>query len=271
MSAKFKYCVGGGELVIKDLKAQAGTYYDGQILIAGTGGVVTAADGNAASIIGVCNQDGNLPATSGYSEAGSTMGGGTGAVLTGTHALGTIENLKVIVNPDAVYAIEYQQTTPITWTAMTDTNNTFTTSSGDGYDNANIAGGWLWSYDTGALDYVVSGSNTTTVNTQVLVTGNDATSTTGIIIAPSRSGVSVPLKLNGGLTIAADSIDQGVAGTDGVNGIVLENRIESLNYGSEILDPVVHNRQVRYMNTNTSYKDKARIFAYVKFASVLGA
>jgi hypothetical protein len=264
MGAKFKYCVGGGELVIKDLKAQAGTYYEGQLLIPAIGGVVTAADGNASAIIGVCNQGETLPAPSGYGAKSND-----GATLTGTHALATIENLKVIVNPDAVYAIEYQQTTPITWTAHTDTGNTFTTTSGDGYDNANIAGGFLWSYNTGDLDYVLSGSNTTTVNTQVLLTGTTTTSTTGIIISPAGSGVSIPIKLNGGLTIAADSIDQGVSGTSGVPGIILENRIESMTYGSEILDPVVHNQQKRYMNTNTSFKDRAKIFGYVKFASVL--
>jgi hypothetical protein len=269
--AKFKYTLSGAEPLIKDLKAHPDSYYDGEILVeaaAEGGGVRSAAAGIVDRIIGICNQDGTLPATSGYSQAGSTMGGGGPATLTGTQAAGTIENLKVIVNPDAVLAVEYDQSARITWGTVTDTTIPFTCANAAGF--ADIGGGWAWSYDTGELDYIVSSATVTTTCTLTTVTGTLTTSDYGILIQPGSTGQQVILELNAdALTIDADQVDVGVAGTNGITGVILENRIESLSHGSEILDPVVHNQQKRYMTANTSYKDKARIFAYVRFKHAL--
>ena len=38
MAAKFKYCLGGGELVIKDMKAEPSTYYEGELVQAAEAG-----------------------------------------------------------------------------------------------------------------------------------------------------------------------------------------------------------------------------------------
>jgi hypothetical protein len=248
--AKFKYCVDGSEPVIKDLKAVNDTYADGEILVAGAaegGGVRSAAAGIVNAIIGVSNE---------------------GATLTGTQAAGTVENLKVIVNPGAVYAVEYDNSGQITWGTVTDTTIPFTCASGEGFQN--LGAGWAWSYDTGELDYVVSSSTTTTTCTLVTVTGTDTSSGSGILLQPAGTGQTAILELNANaLTIDADQVDVGSAGTNGITAVILENRIESMTYGSEILDPVVHNQQKRYMSSNTSYKDKAKIFAYARFNHAL--
>ncbi len=248
--AKFKYTLSGCEPLIKDLKAVNDTYADGEVLVAGAaegGGVRSAGAGIVDAIIGVSNES---------------------ATLTGTQAAGTIENLKVIVNPDAVYALEYDTSARITWGTVTDTTIPFTCASGEGHPN--IGGGWAWSYDTGELDYIVSSSTTTTTCTLVTVTGTDTSSDYGILLYPAGSGLSYVAELNAdALTIDADQVDVGVAGTNGITGIVLENRLESMTYGSEILDPVVHNQQKRYMASNTSYKDRAKAFAYVRFKHAL--
>jgi len=270
MAAKYKYNIGGGELVIKDLKAVPDTYQEGEVLVAGAaegGGVRSAAAGIAASIIGVSNQGETLPAASGFSGPGITLAN-DGATLTGLQSAGKVENLKVIVNPDAVYAIEYSQASPLTSAAL-DTSITFT-SAGAGF--AGAGGGWFWSYDTGELDYVVSsavGAGDTVLTT---VTGTDTAGVLGILLQPAQCGQSLPLELTAdALSIAANADDVGVAGTNAVNGIILENRIESAIHGSEILDCVTMNQLVRGMNTSTVNLDKAKAFAYVKFASVLAA
>ena len=262
--AKYKYSLGGGELVIKDLKAVNDTYREGEVLVQAAdegGGVRSAAAGIAASIIGVCNQDETLPISNALNVHSNN-----GATLTGTQAAGTIENLKVIVNPDAVYAVEYSQATPLT-SAAADTSITFA-SAGAGF--AAAGGGWFWSYDTGNLDYVVSsavGGGNTVLTT---VTGTDTAGVLGILLQNTLKPLVVELTADA-LTIAANADDVGVAGTNGINCVVLENRIESATQGSEILDPVIHNQQVRWMNTNTAYKDKAKAFAYVRFNHILTA
>lgn len=251
MGAKFKYCVDGqGEPVIKDLKAVNDTYVDGEVLVAGAaegGGVRSAAAGIVDAIIGVSNE---------------------GATLTGTQAAGTIENLKVIVNPGAVFGIEYDQGTRITYGTVTDTTIPFTCANGEGY--ASLGGGWAWSYDTGELDYCVSSAVSTTTCTLTTVTGTDTSSDYGILLQPAGSGLAVVIEFNAAATkIAAGEVDTGVAGTNGITGIILENRINSMAYGSEILDPVIHNQLKRYMAANTSYRDKATASAYVRFKHAL--
>jgi len=263
MGAKYKYSLGGGELVIKDLKAVPDTYREGEVLVVNAaegGGVRSAAAGIADSIIGVCNQDETLPISNSLSVHSNN-----GATLTGTQAAGTIENLKVIVNPDAVYAVEYSQASPLT-SAAADTSITFA-SAGAGFPDA--GGGWFWSYDTGELDYVVSsivGAGDTVLTT---VASTDTVGVLGILLQPTVYPTWLELTADA-LSIAANADDIAATGR-GIQGIILENRIESATYGSEILDPVQHNQQVRWMNTNTSHRDKAKAFAYVRFNHVLSA
>jgi len=262
MAAKFKYCT-GGELVIKDLKAVPDTYQEGEVIVGAAaegGGVRSAAAGIAASIIGVCNQGETLPISNALNVHSND-----GATLTGTQAAGTLQSLKVIINPDAVFAIEYSQTAPLAIGAVGDTSIAFL-SAGAGF--ANAGGGWFWSYNTGELDYVVSSSVGGGSTTLVTVTGTDTTSTSGILLQPAYQ--LIPLELTAdALNIAANADDVGVAGTNAVNGVILENRIESALYGSEILDCRVHNQKKRYMNSNAAQKDKTKAFAYVKFAHLL--
>jgi len=274
MAAKFKYCLGGGELVIKDMKAVAGTYVDGEVLVPGladSGGVRSAADGDGASIIGVSNQGDTLPAAATLQSPGVTTAS-TGAVLAGTHGAGTIENLKVIVNPDAVYALEYDQGSPITKGSVTDTTIPYTCANAEGFDSDTMSGGWAWGFTTGVLDYITDSSTSTTTCTLTTVTGTDTTAGTMILLHPANSGLSKVIELNGaGTLIAAGEADVGVVGANGINGIVLENRLEGIFSGSEILDPVTHNQEVRWMNSNTttSVPDRTKAFGYIKFAHVL--
>ena len=66
------------------------------------------------------------------SGAGYTMGGNSGAVLAGTQAPGTLDTLKVIINPGAIYAIPYDMSSPITWDTPTDTTIPFACTTGEG-------------------------------------------------------------------------------------------------------------------------------------------
>ena len=260
--AKYKYTIGGGELVIKDVKAVADTYQEGEVIVAPAveeGGVKSAGAGVSASIFGVCNQGETLPISNALTKHSND-----GATLTGTQALGTLENLKVIVNPDAVYAVEYSQATPLTSVAA-DTTITFA-SAGAGF--ASAGGGWYWSYNSGELDYVISSAVGAGDTVLTLTTGNDTTGTSGILLQPCYRSIPIELTADA-LSIAANADDVGVAGTNAVNGVILENRIESATFGSEILDCNIHDGQKRYMTTYAAGADKARAFAYVQFASIL--
>ena len=112
-------------------------------------------DGTSQSVIaGVSNQGETLPAPATLSAPGITVGN-DGATLTGTTALGTIDNLKVIVNSDAVYGVDYDIAgATLTCTAAVDTQIDIT-SGGGGY-NATIAGYWIWDLTTGELNWVVA-------------------------------------------------------------------------------------------------------------------
>jgi len=284
--AKFKYCIDGSELVVKDLPAFADTYNDGEILKAGalanaddtgTGldgevGAVssmnqTGGGGDSLRFVGVSNQGETLPAQSGLSSAGNTLGN-DGATLTGTHALATLDTLKVIINPGAIYAIEYSQATPITWTASTDTTLVYTCTSGEGTDDA--GGSWAYSTDTGQFDYVITSATAATDSTLTILTGGDTTAAAGIIIQQAGTGsqVTVPLTADA-LDIEAGEIDIDtlVAGTDAITLTILENRVESVFNGSEILRPQktpgsggLQDKSVR----SNGAPDRAKIFAYAK-------
>jgi len=207
--AKFKYCIDGSELVIKDLPT-----------------------------------------------------------LAGTQAAGTLDTLKVIVNPGAIYAIQYDTDSPITWGTVTDTTIPYTCTSGVGV--AGFGGGWAYSTDTGEFDYVVSSAVVTTTCTLTTVTGTNTASNTGVLISQAGTGLSqvVPLTADA-LRIEAGEIDiDGLtAGTDSLALTILENRVESVFQGSEIMRPKktagsggLENQAVRTLGT----KDFTKIFAYAK-------
>jgi hypothetical protein len=221
--------------------------------------------GQNARFVGVSNQGETLPAQSGLSSAGVTLGN-DGATLTGTHALATLDTLKVIVNPGAVYAIEYSQAAPITWTASTDTTLVFTCTSGEGHDDAHAS--WAYSTDTGQFDYIISSATSGTDCTLTFLTGGDTTATTGIIIQQGGTGSNVAAALTAdGLDIAAGELDVDtlVNGTDSVLLTILENRVESVYQGSEILRPKktpgsggLEDKNVR----SSGAPDQTKIFAY---------
>jgi len=269
--AKFKYTIDGSELVIKDLPAVPDTYQDGEVLIAAAaeaGGISSAGVGTSDSFVGVSNQGETLPAASGFSAAGITIGN-DGATLTGTQAAGTLDTLKVIINPGAVYALQYDVSSPITWGTVTDTTIPFTVASGEGWDN--FGGGWAYSIDTGELDYVVSSSTTTTVTTLVTVTGTNTASASGILLQQAGTGLAtrVPLTADA-LSIAAGELNGDTLTTgDSLAMVVLENRLESASHGSEYLRCKVtpgpggaQNQSVRPVGG----RDLTKVFAYVKIA-----
>jgi hypothetical protein len=280
MAASYKYSIEAVvEPVIKDLPAQPDTYQEGEVLKAGIaeeGGVASMGIGDYTSggFIGVSNQGETLPAQSGLHSAGNPIAN-NGATLAGTQALGTLDTLQVIINPSAVYAVEYSQDTEQTYVANVDTQ----IDIADGVattGHPGFGGGWLWS-DLGELDYVVSSALNAGNTEYTVVTGNNTASATGIILYPSGSGLSYPIELTAdALFIAAGEADIGVAGTNAVTGYVLENRLASKTHGNEILRPKqtpgpggVQNQSVRTRGSGSA--DLTRAFAYVKFDSVLGA
>jgi hypothetical protein len=277
MAAQYKYSIEAVvEPVIKDLPATPDTYFEGEVLQAGIaeeGGVSSMGIGTG-EFIGVSNQGETLPAPSGLSSAGNVIGN-DGATLTGTQAAGTIETLKVIVNPSAVYAMEYSQATEQTAVSYADTLAVFPDGAA-GTGHPGFGGGWLWS-EIGELDYVVSSTLNTGNTDYVLVTGTNTASTTAIILYPSGSGITYPVELTtDALFIDAAQADIGVAGTNGVTGVVLENRLASKTHGNEILRPKktpgsggVQNQDVRTRGAGST--DLTKAFAYVRFNSVLSA
>jgi len=254
-------------LVIKDLPAQPDTYNDGEILAAGVAedGAIASMGVGTGSFVGVSNQGETLPAQSGYSSAGTTLGN-DGATLSGTQAAGTLDTLQVIVNPGAIYAIEYDTSSSITYTSVTDTTIVFTVTSGEGW--ASFGGGWSYATDTGEFDYVVSSAEAAGTNTLTTVTGTNTASAAGILIGQAGTGLAHPAALTAdGLSIAGNELDGDTltAGTDSVTLKILENRVESVFQGSEILRPKktpgsggIENQSVRTLGA----KDNTKIFAY---------
>ena len=267
--AKFKYTIDGSELVIKDLPAQPDTYNDGEILAAGVAedGAIASQGVGTGAFVGVSNQGETLPAQSGLSGAGTTLGN-DGATLAGTQAAGTLDTLKVIINPGAIYAIEYNTDSPITWGTVTDTTIPFACTSGDG--PASFGGGWAYSTDTGEFDYVVSSAVVTTTATLTTVTGTNTTSATGVLINQAGTGLVQVVALTAdALQIEAGTVDVDAltAGTDSLSLMILENRVESVYQGSEILRPKktpgsggIENQAVRTLGG----KDLTKIFAYAR-------
>jgi len=273
----FIYDLAEAEIVVRDMLAANATYTYGQALMFGTTdgtdiGLVTSAGAGAGLLAGVSNEGGN-------------EGDNSGKVLAGTMAAGTTETLKTIVNPNAVYRIEYDQSARITWGTVTDTTIPFTCASSEGHPN--FGGGWAWSYDTGELDWVVSSETSSTTCTLTTVTGTDTDSDYGILIYPQ--GNYVVTLTSAATKIDADLVDVGTAKTDGFNGVIMGNLIHTQTHGWEKLIPANNaypeggytlpgaaassptnrmNQGIRYMAAQTSSgkdMDKGRAYADVWF------
>lgn len=243
---RFKYDLTQAEPVVMDLPAVNDTFAYGEALKVGSaeaGGVESAGVGTG-KFAGVSNE---------------------AATLSGTQAAGTLGFLKVIVNPFAVYAVPYDDSGRITWGTVTDTSIPFTCANNAGF--ANLGGGWAWSYDTGRLDYVVSSAVASTTCTLTTVTGTNTASDYGILLQPAGSLASCVLELNAdALSIDADQVDVGVAGTNGLTAVIIANVLESRTHGVEILKASVHNQKVRTMNALSTGADKAIAYAYACFS-----
>jgi hypothetical protein len=265
MSAKYKFDLTGAEPIIRDLPAQPDTYNEGDLIQAGVpsaGGIakldvtgaITAATG---AIFGVSNQGETLPKNTGNSNDGAT--------LTGTQAAGTIESLKVIVNPYAVYSVEYDQSAEITWSAVTDTSIAFAGTAGGWVD---FGGGWAWSGDTGELDYAVSSIDAAGTTTLTTVTGTNTASSSGILLQPAGDGQTLNIPLTASSQINADVLDEPAAGTTigTVGAINMANVIESTTREPVWLKARDHNQSEAFNIANsTNNSDNARAFAYLSF------
>lgn len=270
LGCHFVYDLSEAEIVVRDYLAYNATYYYGQALKFG------ATDGTDLGT--VVNAGAGTGLWAGMSNEGGVNDGGK--TLAGTVAAGTSETLKVIVNPNGVYRIQYDDATRITWGTVTDTTIPFTCASSEGHPN--IGGGWAWSYDTGKLDWIVSSATASTTCTLTTVTGTDTAEDYGILLYPQGPYV---VELNStGRKIAAGEVDVGIAKTNGFNGVILGNVMTSLTYGMEKILPANNavpvggydlqgrsapsitarmQQQTRYMAANTSYNDKARAYADV--------
>ena len=276
VGCSFVYDLSEAEIVVRDLLAQDATYTYGQALKFGVTdgtnlGTVTTAGAGTGVLAAVSNEGGVNNA---------------GKVLTGTVAAGTTQTLKCIVNPNAVYRIEYDTDgTLITWSAVTTTSISFVTGGAGWVD---FGGGWAWSYNTGRLDWVVS-SATADPTALTTVTGTDTTSTTGVLLKAQGRAI---VTLNAAATkINAALLNVGTAGTNGFNAIVLGNVMLSQTYAYEKINPAnvqipqgswdlvgqsaptitnLMNKAVRYMASQTTdgkTMDKARAYADVWFGT----
>ena len=274
LGCHFVYDLSQAEIVVRDMMAAPATYTYGQALKLGATdgtdlGCVTSAGVGTGLLVGMSN------------EGGVNNGG---HVLTGTVAAGTVETLKVIVNPNGVYRIQYDDTSLLTWDTVTDTTMIFASACAG---LANAGGSFAYSYNTGRLDYVVSsavGGGNTTLTT---VTGTDTTSTSGLMVF--AQGRNVVTLTSGGTKIDGGIDDVGVALTDGFNANVLANVVVSNTYAIEELLPANNqyvegeynipgatapsitnrmNQAIRYMTAQTTagkVLDKAKVFADVHF------
>ena len=275
LGAAFKYDLTESEIVVRDMIARNATYTYGQVLTSnvtdGTyGGEVYTMGAGTAFFAGVCNEGGV---------------GNAGKVLAGTAAGGTLETLKVIVNPMAVYSIEYDQDTLLTWSSAGDAAIAFACTTSTGHQD--FGGGWAWSYNTGELDFVVSSSTSSTTCTLVTVTGTSTSSTTGLLIYPQGQYY---VTLISAATRIGQSTDIGVLKTNGIGAVIMGNTIVSNTYGEEKLLPANNspanliggynitnpsttpanrmNQKVRYMKKQTTAGktlDKAKAYAEVLF------
>ena len=276
VGAAFKYDLTEAEIVLRDMLAVNATYTYGQVLSSGT---TDATNGGAVRTMGI-----GVGKFAGVSNEGGVSN--AGKILGGTFAAATLETLKVIVNPFAVYSIEYDLAAPLTWGSVTDTTIPFTCTSTLGHQD--FGGGWAWSYNTGELDFVVSSATATTTCTLTTVTGTSTSSTTGILIYPQGQYY---VTLTTAATRIGSGVDIGVLATNGVGAVVMGNSIVSATYGEEKLIPANlagrnqigsydiqapgttpgnrMNQAVRYWRTQTTAgktSDKAKAYAQVLFS-----
>ena len=205
----------GAKPIIRKRKCVAGTYYDGAGVVCGATdgtdiGLVKPATGVYANFVGMCCQ---------------------ALTATGTLTAATTEDLEVIINPYAVYLVEYAVSdTGIAITAFDTLSITSTCGSSKGHPN--LGGGFVYrSTDPGAgeLNMIDSSSVSTTTQTIVLEDTPTTTPTTD-----SKFHLIYPVGPymidlgDSGRKIDSNDLDSGggTSGTDGLPVTILENYIQ---------------------------------------------
>jgi hypothetical protein len=237
------YAYDGSELVVKD-QLGVGAFNYGEIVQFG------ATDGTDLGTV--------IPGSATMSAAGSGIAGVANETLTttGTVAAGTVESVKVIVNPNQIYRIENDNSAQITWTGAADTQITFA-DTGTGW--ANAGGGWAWSYNTGELDWIVSSASAANVTTLTTVTGTGTTSSTGIL-AQAIGPKTIIMNVAPATTIDADAIDAVADGASGgIDVLIVNSYIATTTYGMELLKPATMNQAIRLATS----PDNGRLFTDV--------
>lgn len=249
MAAEWKYDLTGAEIILKDVLATNDTYAYGEVM-----------SDSATEALPISGADGDGPFLGVSNEA---------VTISGTIAAGTSTRMKVIINPFAVYRCEYYLGTAgstsnlITYGTVTDTTIPFT-DSGSGLPS--FGTGWMWSYGTGKLDWVVSSAHAT-ATTMTTVTGTDTTSDYGVIIYPAPQDGIIGFETNG-LYINGDVLARGTEGSSGHEVHNLMNWIHTSTYGWEMLVPAVMNQKTRYMAIETASgktRDKGRVYSDLCF------
>ena len=150
---KFSYDLYGGPAHIKEIQIYGTTLSKGSLVMRGVtsgtnqGGAIVAA-GAFTDVIGVMEEA--LPGIN-----SSTFVSETPSV----QSTGVVLLHKAIINPFAVYRVEYSQTTTDTFTGtMTSSGTSITCASLE-----DLTGGFLYDITTGQLHYVSAGSGLTTL------------------------------------------------------------------------------------------------------------
>lgn len=159
---KFSYDLLGGPALIRPIQIYGSTLSEGALVCAGIttgtnfGGAVVAPAG-LANVIGVTAE-----ALPGWN--GSTVFNQTPSV----QSTGVVLLHDVIINPLAVYRIEYSQATTDTLTGVVSTSGT--TLSGSSLED--LTGGFVYDITVGQLLYVNTSSTTLTAASPVIATSD---------------------------------------------------------------------------------------------------
>ncbi len=239
---RFHYDLMGAGTIVRKMKAEAGTYYVGAGVVCGDTdgtdiGLVQPATGKYKNFVGMCNQ---------------------ALVASGTLAAATTEDLEVIINPFAVYLVEYDITgtgiTPLGFTTLTGTN---TCGSGLGHDN--LGGGYLYRIvDPGAgeLNMIDESSVSTTTQTWVLedTPTVDPTTVSRIHFIYPVGPYLIDLG-DSGRKIDSNDPDTGggASGTDGLPVTILQNYIQYDGVEMERLVPDKHAEMVNLDNLHVHF------------------
>ncbi len=211
---RFHYDLTGAVEVVRKMKG-IGTFYAGAGVCCGATdqtniGTVIPATGLYVNFVGMCNQT---------------------KTTTGTLANADVEDIDVIINPYAVYLVEYDvAATGITVGSYTSKSPVFANNSGDGHDN--LGGGYMYrDGDPGAGELNMidscseSGGNTTIVLEDTETTTITTSSTFHLIYPVGPYMIDLG---DSGRKIDSNDLDcgGGDTGTDGLPVTILANYIQ---------------------------------------------